>query len=219
MATRTVQRIGIWTIAIVLTVGTLAGFVAIILAPQNQATDQARIKELTSRYQADTKEYQAKVDAQAADLSTQYYPIFKEYATRPTAFDKEGVASLSTSDLKIGDGAELTKDSSFTAYYIGWNPSGVVFDGSIEGGTLKAPFSVTPGGVITGWTEGVAGMKIGGVRELSIPADKAYGAAGSGDKIPPNTPIKFVIMVIATPTTIPQPEIPAELLKYYSQNT
>lgn len=219
MATKTAQRIGIWVIAIVLTVGTLAGFVAIILAPQNQATDQAKIKELTTQYQTATDEYQKKVAAQATELSTQYFSAFNQYADRPSAFDKDSVSSLTTIDLKEGDGAVLTKESTFTAYYIGWNPSGAVFDGSIDGTALKSPFTASPGSVIPGWTEGVVGMKVGGIRELTIPADKAYGEAGNGDKIPANSPLKFIIMVIPTPTAISQPEVPAELIKYYSQNS
>ena len=47
-----------------------------------------------------------------------------------------------------------------------------------------------------GWYDGVEGMKIGGVREVTIPAGLAYGETGSGEDIPPNTPIKFLIMAI-----------------------
>jgi hypothetical protein len=56
------------------------------------------------------------------------------------------------------------------------------------------------------------GMKIGGVRELTIPSDKAYGETGSGDNIPPNTPIRFIVMAIPLPATIEQPSYPASLL-------
>lgn len=62
-------------------------------------------------------------------------------------------------------------------------------------------------------------MKVGGIRELTIPADKAYGETGSGGTIAPNTPLKFVIMIIPTPETIPQPAVPAELLKYYQRGS
>lgn len=218
MATPRSQRIGIWIIAIVMAVGTIGSFLAIVLSTQNQKSDQARLAELTAQYQSDYSAYQAKVDAQAAELSAQYFDEFNKYATRPGAFDKASVTELKKEDLKIGDGADITSESTFTAYYIGWNPDGKVFDGSIDGSKLKAPITATPGGVITGWTEGVAGMKIGGVRELSIPADKAYGETGSGENIPPNTPIKFVIMIIPTPETIVAPEPSEELLKLYEQS-
>ncbi|MFY9227873.1 MAG: FKBP-type peptidyl-prolyl cis-trans isomerase [Candidatus Microsaccharimonas sp.] len=216
MAASRAQQIGIWVIAVVLTIGTIGSFVIIILSTDNQKNDQAKLAKLTSQYQEQVKEYQAKVDAQATELSSKYFSEFNQYATRPAAFDKVSVTGLKTEDLKIGDGADITADSTFSAYYIGWNPGGTVFDGSIDGTKLKAPLSVSPGGVIAGWTEGVVGMKVGGVRELTIPADKAYGEKGSGDNIPPNTPIKFVVMIIPTPEVIEQPQPSAELIKYYS---
>jgi FKBP-type peptidyl-prolyl cis-trans isomerase len=218
MATQKAQRIGIWVIAIVLTVGTLSGFVAIVLAPKNQATDQTKLAQLTNQYQAAQKDYQAKVDTQAASLSKQYYTSFSTYSSRVTPFDKNSVTKLVTVDLKIGNGVDITTSSTFSAYYIGWNPSGAVFDQSIANGTLKAPISVTAGGVIKGWTDGTVGMKVGGVRELTIPSADAYGATGSGATIPPNTPLKFVIMIIPTPDTIPQAAVPPELLKYYNNS-
>lgn len=219
MATKMAQRVGIWVIAIVLTVGTLAGFVAIILQPKNQATDQAKLAELTAQYQTASDEYQKKVDAQTIELSKLYFGAVNQYATRPAAFDSASVTELKTEDLKVGDGAEINADSTFNAYYIGWNPQGVVFDSSIKEGALKAPLPVVPGGVIEGWTQGVVGMKVGGIRELTIPSDLAYGSAGGGENIPADTPLKFVVMIIPTPETITQPEIPAELLEYYNRGT
>lgn len=217
MATPTAQRVGIWIIAIVLTVGTIGSFVAIIFANDNQRVDQARMTELSNEYQTAINEYQAKVSAQGDELSMQYFAEFNQYASRPAAFDAASVTELGKTDLKPGDGEEITASSSFTAYYIGWNPSGQVFDGSIEGEKLKAPLSVSPGGVITGWSEGLVGMKVGGVRELTIPSEMGYGATGSGEMIPPNTPLKFVVMIIPTPEEIPYPEPPAELLRYYGR--
>lgn len=217
MATRKSQRIGIWVIAGALTIGTLGGFIAMVLAPKNAASDQARYQQLMDDYSKESTAYQAKVDAQATELSAKYFDTFNQYATRPSVFAAADVTELKKEDLKIGEGESITKDSSFSAYYIGWNPSGKVFDGSIDGTKLKAPFSVTPGGVIPGWTEGVDGMKAGGVRELTIPADKAYGETGQGADIPANTPLKFVIMVIPTPEKITQPTPSEELLKLYAQ--
>jgi FKBP-type peptidyl-prolyl cis-trans isomerase len=219
MATQKAQRIGIWIIAIVLTVGTLAGFVAIVLQPKNEASDQAKLTALSAEYQTNQDAYQKKVDTQAAELSTMYYAELNQYASRVKSFDKASVTELKSEDLKVGAGAEITAESTFSAYYIGWNPDGVIFDQSIDGASLKTPFSVSPGGVIKGWSEGTLGMKVGGIRELTIPSDKAYGETGSGDNIPANTPLKFVIMVIPTPEVIPQPEVPAELLKYYTKGS
>ena len=89
-----------------------------------------------------------------------------------------------------------------------------------DGKKLKEPFSVeglANASVIEGWKEGLIGMRIGGVRELAIPSSKAYGEKGQGDKIPANTPLKFVVMAIDKPAEIPEPEIPPILEKYYKE--
>jgi len=208
MATPRSQRIGIWVIAIVLAIGTIGSFLVIILSNQNQKVDNAKIQELATKYQND-------LDKQAKQLSEKYYPIFKQYANLPAKFDASTITKLETNDLKIGDGAEIKKDTPYSAYYIGWNPKGVIFDQSIENSALKSP--IAGGGLIDGWEEGVIGMKMGGVREISIPSDKAYGKTGSGDNIPPNTPIKFIVMAIPKVDEINPPQ---ELIDYYqSQST
>ena len=215
MAATKTQRIGIWAIAIFMIVGTVGSFLAIILSNQNQQTDQARINAESAQYQKDYTAYQAKSDAQAAELSKQYFSTLNQFSSRPAAFDASSVKELKTTDLIVGNGDPITAQSSFSAYYIGWNPSGKVFDSSINGSALKAPISVTPGGVIPGWNAGVDGMKVGGVRELTIPSDQAYGTTGSGADIPPNTPFKFIVMIIPTPEEIPTPTMPAEHQAYY----
>jgi FKBP-type peptidyl-prolyl cis-trans isomerase len=217
MATPKSQRIGIWIIAIVMIVGTIGSFAVMVLANKNSTVDQAHIQQLSNQYQKDYKAYQAKVEAQATVLSAQYFTDFNAYAQVPAAFDKASVKSLDKNDLKIGTGDAITSKSTFTAYYIGWTPDGKVFDSSIDSGKLKAPIKAAPGGVIAGWTDGVDGMKIGGVRELTIPSDKAYGAQSSGDKIPANTPLKFVIMVIPAPAAIAEPQVPQDLIDYYNK--
>lgn len=206
MAATRGQRIGIWIIAAFMAIGTVGSFAIIVLANQNQQTDQARINSLTA-------EYQAKVAAQATELSAKYFDTFNQFASRVGTFDAASVTELKTEDLAEGDGETLTTESSFTAYYLGWTPDGKIFDGSIDGTSLKAPFTVQPGQVIEGWTNGVVGMKVGGVREITIPSEQAYGATGSGESIAPNTPLKFVIMVIPTPETV---AVPQELQNYYA---
>jgi len=207
MAATRGQRIGIWVIAIFMAIGTIGSFAVIILSTQNQKRDQARYLELQT-------EYQAKLAAQATTLSDKYYPVFSPFASRVGTFDAASVTELATEDLTVGEGDALTADSSFTAYYIGWTPDGKIFDQSIDGKSLKAPIEVSPGGVIEGWTNGVKGMQPNGVRELTIPADQAYGETGHGDAIPPNTPLKFLVMIIPTPETV---EVPAELMSLYGR--
>ena len=206
------QRIIIFIIAIIMVVGTIGSFVVIIIGNNNAEQGRAELTKLEAQYQA-------KVDAQTKQLSDKYYAQFSAYQSQVAPFDKASVTSLQQQDLVVGtEGEPLTTNSSFPAYYIGWNPDGKVFDSSIDSTTtppsLKAPLSVTPGGVIEGWTNGVVGMKAGGVRLLTIPTDQAYGSTGQGSDIPPNTPLKFIIMVIPTPETI-QPS--QELINLYQQ--
>jgi len=203
MATPTSQRVGIWIIAIVLTLGTLGSFLVMALSVQNQSSDQALL-------QTESSKYQAAVAAQSLQLSNKYYADFSKYASIPTKFDAKTVTKLSVKDLKSGTGEVVTAATAYNAYYIGWNPKGVIFDESISNKSLKAP--IAGGNLIDGWNEGVLGMKVGGIRELSIPSDKAYGATGAGANIPANTPIKFVVMIIPKIDDVP---VPAELLQYY----
>ena len=118
----------------------------------------------------------------------------------------------------VGDGDEVNDDTPVAMYYIGWNPTGIVFDQSINDGKLKAPRAVADGpanaSVIEGWQKGLVGMKIGGVRELTIPSAMAYGEAGQGDDIPANTPLKFVVMAISPVEEVPMPQV---LKDYYKR--
>ncbi len=214
MATKKSQRIGIWIIAFVLFVGTIGSFAVIILANENTAKDSKRAEEMQAEYSRKYQEYTEAVQKQADELSSKHYDSFGQYASRVAAFDLDSVKELTKIDLVVGSGAEITESSSYAAYYVGWNPKGKVFDQSISEGKLKAPLAVTASsGLIAGWKDGVKGMKIGGVREITIPSDQAYGEKGQGDDIPPNTPLKFVIMAIDPPATITQPEMPQELIK------
>jgi FKBP-type peptidyl-prolyl cis-trans isomerase len=196
MATSKGQRVGIWVIAGVLLVGTLGSFVAMIFQTKNQSSDQAAYNKQLEEY----KKYMEAEQKRGDELSVTYYPQLKPYESTPAAFDAATVAGseVTVHDLKIGEGAEITAETAYEAYYIGWNPKGKVFDSSFNGEKLKAPLTVGQGSVIEGWGKGVTGMKVGGVREISIPSDLAYGEKGSGDDIPPNTPLKFIVMVIAT---------------------
>lgn len=215
MSTTKMQRVGIWIIAAFMAIGTIGSFAIIILGNKNNETDQKKINELAAAYQQQQTEYQNKVDAQTKELSDQHFATLNQFSARVGSFTASSVTDLKTEDLLVGSGDTLTDKSTFGAYYIGWNPSGTIFDSSIANGALKAPLTVAPGSVIEGWTKGVIGMKLGGVRELIIPASLAYGETGSGDNIPPNTPLKFIILAIPTPATFTQPEMPAQLLKYY----
>ena len=182
-------------------VGSLGIYFVAVLANQNGTKDQAAIQKAYS-------DYQAAVEKQADELSAKCYPAFSEYIGEVAAFDAGSVTELQSVDLKEGDGEAITDSSSYSAYYIGWNPSGKIFDQSISNGKLKAPLAVqNNSGLIEGWTKGVVGMKLGGVRELTIPAAQAYGSQSPSADIPANTPLKFVIMAVPSPKAIEVPAI------------
>ena len=210
MATPKSQRIGIWIIAIVLTVGTLGSFLVMGLSVGNQKIDAVQQQKKMDELQKLQIDYQSKVDAQTKELSDKYYSKFSQYSSLPAVFDTSLITSVAKKDLLVGDGEEINDQTDFNVYYIGWNPSGVVFDKSIENGALKASLSINT--LIPGFKEGIVGMKMGGVREIAIPSDKAYGETGAGENIPPNTPIKFIVMAISKPESL---EIPDELQQYY----
>lgn len=218
MATTRGQRLGIWIITGTLAIGTIGGFIAMMVQPGNDAKDQAALKQAQENYRKAMEERQKKVAAQTAELNNKYYSKFAAFSSRVSTFEASNVKELHKEDLVVGDGAEVKDDTKFAVYYIGWNAKGEIFDQSINKGKLKAPFAVNgPANtaVIQGWKEGLVGMKIGGVRELTIPADKAYGEKGQGDKIPANAPLKFVVMAIEKPAEIPQPEMPEIIKRYY----
>jgi peptidylprolyl isomerase len=99
-------------------------------------------------------------------------------------------------DLEIGDGAEARAGSSVDVHYVGvsWS-SGAEFDASWERGELFT-FGLGAGEVIAGWDEGVAGMRVGGRRRITIPPHLGYGARGAGGVIAPNETLVFVVDLI-----------------------
>lgn len=222
MATTRGQRWGIWIIAGTMLVGTIGGFIAMMVAPANEARDRAALEAAQKQYSEATTAYQKTVEQKATEYAARYYGQIASYTARVAAFDAAAVTELKKEDLKVGDGEEITAQSVFAAYYIGWNPKGEIFDQSITDGKLKE-FLYTgslDGGLgkaslIQGWKQGMVGMKIGGVRELTIPASLAYGEAGSDDKIPANTPLKFIVMAVPKPAD--KPEIPELLKKEYKK--
>ena len=199
MATPKKQRIGIWILAAVMLVGTLGSFVVMILANQNSQQDSAAQQKAYDEYMKQVEEQKAAEEAAGKVLSEKYYTTFAAYRDAPAEFDKDSVGdAVATKDLKVGDGAEINENTKYKAYYIGWTPNGKVFDSSFDDKSLKAPIDTSVMSLIDGWNQGVVGMKVGGVREITIPSDLAYGEEGSGENIGPNTPIKFIVMVIET---------------------
>ena len=107
------------------------------------------------------------------------------------------VAELQIIDVTIGDGAEVAEDATITAHYTGaLCKDGTIFQSSHDTGE---PVTFGLNKVIKGWTQGVPGMKVGGVRRLIIPSALAYGSARAASNIPPNSDLVFDIELIDIP--------------------
>jgi len=101
---------------------------------------------------------------------------------------------LEKKDVKVGKGPEAQKDSWVKVNYTGMFADGRVFDSSKGGKPFV--FQLGQSKVIRGWDEGVPGMKVGGERQLAIPAALAYGERGAPPVIAPNTPIFFDVELL-----------------------
>ncbi len=109
-------------------------------------------------------------------------------------------SGLQYQDLVVGTGAEASAGHRVTVHYTGWlqNPdgsAGTKFDSSVDRGEPFV-FPLGAGRVIRGWDEGVAGMKVGGKRVLTIPAALGYGDRGAGGVIPPGATLVFEVELL-----------------------
>ncbi|MGH8751800.1 MAG: FKBP-type peptidyl-prolyl cis-trans isomerase [Burkholderiales bacterium] len=104
-------------------------------------------------------------------------------------------SGLQYEDIKIGDGAQARAGQTVSVHYTGWLTGGEKFDSSKDRGQ-PFNFPLGRGRVIRGWDEGVEGMKVGGTRKLTIPAQLGYGARGAGNVIPPNATLIFEVELL-----------------------
>jgi FKBP-type peptidyl-prolyl cis-trans isomerase FkpA len=110
----------------------------------------------------------------------------------------------SATDLKVGTGTEATNGRTVTVNYTGWlysttaaDNKGTQFDSSLNPGRTPFTFTVGVSNVISGWHQGVPGMRVGGTRRLVLPPSLAYGSQGNPPAIPGNATLIFDIELLA----------------------
>jgi FKBP-type peptidyl-prolyl cis-trans isomerase len=98
-------------------------------------------------------------------------------------------------DVAVGQGAEAEPGRTVSVHYTGWLTNGTKFDSSRDRGEPFA-FTLGAGQVISGWDEGVKGMKVGGRRKLVLPPQLAYGDGGAPPAIPPGATLVFDVELL-----------------------
>lgn len=111
-------------------------------------------------------------------------------------------SELIKQDITVGEGAEAVSGKRISVHYTGWlqdtkatDQRGRKFDSSKDRGQ-PFDFNLGAGQVIQGWDQGFSGMKVGGVRVLTIPAELGYGSRGAGGVIPPNATLIFEVELL-----------------------
>ena len=193
MATSNGQRVAAFFLAMLFLLSTI-GATAYVVWQINQ--DEGVIVNETAEEKAAAEAAKASEDTTASCRDT-----LEAVEPRPTptvVTSSAPITELQTVDIKVGEGEEVQAGDCVAVLYYGTLAStGVSFDDNYSSGT-PIELSTAPGSVIDGWTEGIPGMKVGGVRRLLIPAEKGYGAQGSGDVIPPNSDLIFEVEIVST---------------------
>lgn len=196
-------RIVIGIIAFLLLFSTFAVYALIVLSGENKKKTTADASGELAEVEEELSVKRNEVETMAVELSNKYYGEFSNYRANVKSYNAASVdnAGLKSNDLKVGDGAEITADTSYYAYYIGWCADESVFDSSFDSWDspkeLVAPiqYEVGTSSFVAGWEEGVIGMHIGGIRQIDIPGSLAYGETREicGGT---NSPLKFMVYAV-----------------------
>ena len=195
-------RIIIGIIGFLMLFSTVAVYALIVLSSENSKKQNDVASKELEEVQKEKEEKGKELESIIADLSKEHLDTLKEYRSRIKSYNAKSVdnAGLKYEDLKKGNGEEITAETKYYSYYIGWCADESVFESSFEDFSkptaLRSPlYTEYDGPYIAGWEEGVIGMKVGGVREIDIPAELAYGDKQEicGSK---NSPLKFIIYVV-----------------------
>ena len=177
----------------------IASYAAIVMGKKNSGdTTSTSDDPLIAKYETPYNEVRREVQ----ESTKSYFDEFIQHkgevvAYNETAANANGVA---TRDITEGTGRTLgADDTDYLAFYVGWCADESIFDSSYNSNTKPTAFStiLDPSmGLIEGWGIGVEGMKLGGIREVTVPGELAYGESREicGGT---NKPLKFMIMAVA----------------------
>ena len=192
------QRIFIGLIAVLMLGSIIAGYAAIILnggssISSDSGVDEAKVAEDQAAYDD--------VQAKFIEATRDDYNKFIAYKGEIKAYNETSANEngLQTRDLYKGSGDKISDDTEYLAYYVGWCADESVFDSSFDNNDNPTAFTKildASVGMIEGWTQGVKGMHLDGVREITVPGELAYGDSMEicGGK---NKPLKFIVMAKA----------------------
>ena len=215
------QRIVVILIAILMLGSTIALYMGLILSQKNSSDDAALAAEKEARMNQLYAEYNDEVTARAEELSATYFDQFITYRSQVKPYNAAN-AYFKTEDLKKGTGTEVTEGFyDYSAYYIGWLADGTIFDTSFNtetcvntlGDPSSLKFPLSGGEMIEGWNQGIIGMKLGGVRKITMQSEIAYKEEERGC-IPPNSPLTFIVMLIPQVEEVPYSD---EFLQLYEE--
>ena len=193
------QRIFISLIAFLMLGSMIAGYALIIANGGKNTTetsneikvDEAKIAELESKYN--------EVEAEFKEATKGDFDKFIAFKSEIKGYNEASANAgvVQTRDLKVGSGRELADgDTDYLAYYVGWCADESIFDSSFDNSKNPTAFSKildASVGMIEGWNVGVVGMRLGGIREITIAGELAYGSSmeicGGYNK-----PLKFLVM-------------------------
>ena len=208
------QRFFIIVIAVLMLGSIIASYAAIILNGGKSAMSSSTDSSISQEKLAEYEEAYSKKVEEFKTATKSDFDRFIKYKSEIVAYNEAAAnnGGIKVRDLEIGSGRELTEgDTDYLAYYVGWCADESIFDSSFDNDKNPTAFSGILDaslGMIEGWNAGVEGMKLGGIREVTISSELAYGdkreICGGYNK-----PLKFLIMALANEGSLG--ELAAEL--------
>lgn len=196
------QRFFIILIAILMLGSIVASYAAIVLNGSGETSTNTPGEGISEEKALAYEEAYNKKVTEFSEATKDDFNKFIKYKSEIKAYNENSAneQGVQTKDLEIGTGKTLESgDTDYLAYYVGWCADESIFDSSFDDNDNPTAFKGILDaslGMIEGWNVGVEGMKVGGIRRVTIPGELAYGESMEicGGK---NKPLRFLIMTVA----------------------